>query len=93
MNMKNILDHYLGQEIGINIERPMRIDSATLKAVTDNYFTVVDEHKAYTHHFPYHSIIQIIEHTEGIDVGGLFEHKKHFNLVIKVGHMPEFTPL
>lgn len=91
--MKRILDNYLEQEIGINIERPLRIDSATLKMVTDSYFSVVDENKGYLHHFSYHSIIQIIEHPEGIDVGGLFEHKKHFNLVIKVGHIPEFTPL
>ena len=91
--MKSILEPYLDQEIGINIERPMRIDSATLKKVTDDFFTVIDEHKGYTHHFPHQSIIQVIEYREGIDVGGLFEHKKHFNLVIKVGHMPEFTPL
>jgi hypothetical protein len=91
--MKRILDNYLEQEIGINIERPLRIDSVTLKLVTDSYFTVVDENKGYQHHFSYTSIVQIIEHPEGIDVGGLFEHKKHFNLVIKVGHIPEFTPI
>jgi len=91
--MKRILDNYLNQEIGINIERPLRIDSATLTEVNDDYFTVVDENKGYNHHFSYESIVQIIEHPDGIDVGGLFEHKKHFNLVIKVGHIPEFTPL
>jgi hypothetical protein len=91
--MKRILDNYLEQEIGINIERPLRIDSAILKAVGDTYFSVIDESKGYLHHFSYTSIVQIIEHPHGIDVGGLFEHKKHFNLVIKVGHIPEFTPL
>lgn len=91
--MKTILDSYLGQEVGINIERPLRIDSAILKSVNADYFSVVDENKGYTHHFFYHSIIQIIEHPDGIDVGGLFEHKKHYNLVIKVAHMPEITPI
>ena len=91
--MKKILDPFLEKEIGINIERPLRIDSATLKAVTDDYFSVQDDTKGYTHHFPYNSIVQIIEHPDGIDVGGLFEHKKHFSLVIKIEHMPEFTPL
>lgn len=91
--MKRILDNYLGQEIGINIERPLRIDSATLKMVADSYFSVIDENKSYLHHFSYGNIVQIIEHPQGIDVGGLFEHKKHFNLVIKVGHIPEFTPM
>jgi len=91
--MKPILEKYLNQEIGINIERPLRIDSARLVATHDSFFSVVDEYKGYTHHFPYSSIVQVIENAAGIDVGGLFEHKKHFNLVIKVGHIPEFTPV
>ena len=91
--MKDILEKYVGQELGINIERPLRIDSVTLKSVHEHYFSVVDENKGYTHHFSYNCIIQIIEHPDGIDVGGLCEHKKHFNLVIKVGHIPEFTPM
>ncbi|MBT3726125.1 MAG: hypothetical protein HOG41_22370 [Gammaproteobacteria bacterium] len=91
--MKNILEKFFNREIGINIERPLRIDSVTLTSVSNNYFSVIDENKGYTHHFSYNSIIQIIEHQDGIDVGGLFEHKKHFNLVIKVGHIPEFTPM
>ena len=91
--MRVILEKFLNQEIGINIERPLRIDSVTLTSVDDGFFSVVDENKGYTHHFSYSSIIQIIEHLNGIDVGGLFEHKKHFNLVIKVGHIPEFTPM
>ncbi len=91
--MKTILEPYLDQEIGINIDRPLRIDSATLKKVCDDCFAVMDENKGYTHYFPYSSIVQVMEHSQGIDVGGLFEHKKHFVLVIKVGHIPEFTPV
>ena len=91
--MKEILEKYLDMEVGINIERPLRIDPAKLVATRETYFSVVDEYKGYTHHFSYNSIVQIIEHAGGIDVGGLFEHKKHFNLVIKVGHIPEFTPV
>ena len=91
--MQQILKPYLNQEAGINIERPLRIDAAKLIATQDSYFSVVDEYKGYTHHFPYSSIVQVIENAAGIDVGGLFEHKKHFNLVIKVGHIPEFTPV
>jgi len=91
--MQQILKPYLNQEVGINIERPLRIDAAKLIATQDSYFSVVDEYKGYTHHFSYTSIVQVIENAGGIDVGGLFEHKKHFNLVIKVGHIPEFTPI
>ena len=92
-DMKEILGNYLNQEIGINIERPLRIDSATLTSVNEQYFSVVDENKGYTHHFFYHNIIQVIEHPDGIDVGGFFEHKKHFSLVIKVAHIPEVSPI
>jgi hypothetical protein len=53
----------------------------------------VDENKGYTHHFFYHNIIQVLEHPGGVDVGGLFEHKKHFSLVIKVAHIPEIMPI
>jgi len=91
--MKTILKPYLGKEIGINVERPLRIDSAMLKTVSEDCFSIVDENKGYTHYFSYNSIVQIIEHPDGIDVGGLFEHKKHFILVIKVGHIPEFAPV
>jgi hypothetical protein len=91
--MKEILEEHLQQEVGINVERPLRIDAAVLTAVSDAHFSVIDENKGYTHHFPFSAIIQVIEHPEGIDVGGLFEHKKHFSLVIKVGHIQEITPI
>jgi hypothetical protein len=91
--MKDILANYIDHEIGINVERPMRIDPAILKSVHDDYFSVVDESKGYTHHFFFHNIIQVMEHPNGVDVGGLFEHKKHFSLVIKVAHIPEVMPV
>ena len=91
--MKKILQNYLDQEIGINVERPLRIDAAVLIAVDDAFFSIRDSYKGYIHHFSYNSIIQIIEHPDGIDVGGLFEHKQHFNLVVKIGHIQEYTPL
>lgn len=91
--MKSILEPYIGKEIGINIERPLRIDSAILKNARDDCFAIVDENKGYTHYFPYSSIVQVMEHPDGIDIGGLFEHTKHFVLVIKVSHIPEITPI
>ncbi len=91
--MKEILTPYIGQEIGINVERPLRIDSAILKRVCDDCFAIVDENMGYTHYYSFNAIIKVMEHPDGIDMGGLFEHKKHFVLVIKVGHIPEFTPI
>lgn len=89
--MKCILAKYLNKEVGINIEKAFRFESAQVVAVEDNYFSVVDEIQSYTHHFSYHSIVQIIENDGGVDVGGFLSHK-HFNVVIKVGHIIEFVP-
>jgi len=88
--MKDILTNYVGQEIGINLEKPFRIDSAKLKSVSDEHFSVIDKHHGYTHHFAYQSVVQIIEGEGGIDIGGLFTHKEHHNVIVKVGHLVEY---
>jgi hypothetical protein len=49
--MKSILVKYLNREVGINIENAFRFESAKISAVEDNYFSVVDENKSYTHHY------------------------------------------
>ena len=90
--MKCILAKYLNKEVGINIEKAFRFESAQVIAVEDNYFSVVDENQSDTHHFSYHSIVQIIENDNGVDVGGFLTHK-HFNVLIKVGHIIEFMPV
>ncbi len=90
--MQDILHKHLSNEIGINLERPHKIDAAVLITADQQFFSVIDADQGYTHHLPYSSIVQVIEHPDGIDVGGLFEHKK-FNLIIKVGHIHEFSPL
>jgi hypothetical protein len=89
--MKRILEKYLNKEVGINIENAFRFEAATITAVEDDYFSVVDENKSYTHHYSYHCIVQIIENDKGVDVGGFLSHK-HFTVVIKVGHIIEFGP-
>jgi hypothetical protein len=89
--MKSILVKYLNREVGINIENAFRFESAKISVVEDNYFSVVDENKSYTHHYSYNCIVQIIENEGGVDVGGFLSHK-HFNVVIKVGHIMEFGP-
>ncbi len=91
--MKGILEKYLDDEIGINYEKPFRIEAVTLVGVEKNYFSVFDHNNGYTHHFSYHSIVQIIEHQGGIDVGGFFTHKKHHTVVVKVGHLMEYVPV
>jgi len=89
--MKRILANYLNKEVGINIENAFRFESAQVVAVEDDYFSVIDENQSYTHHYSYNCIVQIIENDSGVDVGGFLSHK-HFNVVIKVGHIIEFGP-
>jgi len=86
--MKDVLKPYLNQTIGINYERPFKIDSAKLTSLRDTSFTIVDDSDGYTHHFSYSNILQIIEHEGGIDFRG-FLHKDHFTVIVKVGHLPE----
>ena len=90
--MKKVLEKYLNKEIGINHEKPFRFESAKLVELDEDYFSVIDHRKGYTHYFSYQSIVQIVEHQTGIDVGGLFTHKEHHLVVVKVGHLLEFAP-
>ena len=90
--MKDILIKYLNKEIGINFNRPFKIESAKLVAVDEAHFSIVDHTNEYTHHFSYMSIVQIIENADGVDISKLFTHKKHFEVVIKVGHILEYVP-
>ena len=90
--MNRILDNYLGQEIGINLEGPLHIDAAILTAVNSAFISLRTA-RGYVHHIPHQSILEIIEHADGIEVGGLFEHKQRFNLVIKIKHVTAYTPV
>ncbi len=92
MQMKSILEKYINKEVGINIENAFHFEAATVTAVEDDHFTVVDAKQSYTHHFSYGCIVQIIENEGGVDVGGFMSHK-HFSVAIKVGHiMPAIGP-
>ena len=90
--MKTVLQKYLNKDIGINFEKPFRIESAKLVALSDDYFSILDHRKGYTHYFRYESIVQIVEHQQGIDLGGFFTHKEHHLVVVKVGHLVEYIP-
>ncbi len=90
--MKDVLQNHIGKTIGLNYEKPFKIEAVELVKVAEDYFTIVDSHRGYTHHFSYSSIVQVMENAGGVDVGGLFTHKDHFELVIKVGHLIQYVP-
>lgn len=89
--MKNLLEKYVGRSVGCNVERAYQIEECRLESVSETYFTLVDAEASRRHHFLYGAIVQVVEDPEGVKVGGLFEHKKKFPLVIKVGHVVEFV--
>ena len=90
--MKELLEKHLHNKIGINCSKAFRIEAATLIHLGNEYFSVVEEETGYTRHFPWHNVIQIIEHPSGVEVGGLFSHKDKHAVVIKVGHLTEVVP-
>ncbi len=90
--MKEILEKHLNSEIGINVEKPFRIDTVKLVAIAESWFTVANEANENIYHVPFLNISKIIEHPGGVTVGGLFKQKRTYPLVVKIGHIVEYLP-
>ncbi len=91
--MRDIFERYVGKEIGMNVDKPFHLESFTVALVTDSYFTVSQETNNNLTHIPYQNIIRVLENElEGILVGGLFHQKKHYPLVVKIGHYVTSVP-
>lgn len=91
--MNEILERYVGSEIGINLIKPLHIESVTLDTVQDSYFTVTREKDGNKYHFPFSNVVKIIENSEGVTVGGFFSQKKTHPLVVKTGHIVDYLPM
>ena len=88
--MKDILKKHLGSEIGINLQGPTKLMTATLVAVEDSHFTVTHADDKTLYHFPYFAIAVVKENPEGVSYkGSVFHHKMDFKVVIRVGHVVE----
>ena len=91
--MKTLLDRYVGKEIGSNARKPYHLDPYILVAVQDTWFTLAQTDDSTQVHIPYENIVRVLENSEQkIHVGGLFQHKHDFNLIIKVGHVVTQVP-
>ena len=90
--MKTILAKYLHQEIGMNIEKPLHVETVKLTDVQDTFLTVTREKSGNTYHLPFLNIVKIIENPEGVLVGGLFKQKHKYPLVVKIGHLVDYVP-
>lgn len=91
--MREILEPFVGKEIGINARKPFQIDSYILESVSDSHFTVSHNADATRIHIPYRNVFRILEnHEEGIHVGGLFKQKHDYSLVVKIGFVVTSVP-
>ena len=66
---------------------------ATLTQAADTYFSAIGARDGVTHHYPYSSVIHVMEKEGGVEVGGLFTHKHAWTLVVKVGHVVDVGPM
>ena len=89
--MKELLGKYTNLEIGVNIVKPLHVELVTLKSVHDEYFTVAREKDGNAYHVPYLNIVKVIEIPDGAMVGGFFTQKKSYVLIVKIGHLVEYT--
>lgn len=87
--MKEILNKYLNEEIGLNLNVARRLDCAMLLGVRDCYFSVKNYDSEHIHHIPYTSVVDIIEDSSGIKTGGLFSTIHSFECAVRVGHIIE----
>ena len=91
--MKPLFDRYLQKKIGLNYHSPYHIDEATLIEAGESYFAALGEKDGITHYYPYSSVIHAMEKSDGVKIGGLFQHKQAFALVVKVGHIVDVGPI
>lgn len=90
--VKDLLWPHVGTEIGINVIRAYRIDSARLTVVHDTYFTVETDKDENTYHIPMMNIVKVLENPNGVKVGGFFKQHTSHSLVVKIGHVVEYAP-
>jgi hypothetical protein len=82
MSMRDVLEHYCGQRIGINATDPSRIDPATLVGVQGGCFVV--QTSGLTVHIPYSQIIKIAT-SDSADISvGFFGFGGNYSLIIRV---------
>jgi hypothetical protein len=91
--MKALFERYLQKKFGLNYRTAYHIDEATLTLAADTYFAAEGERDGVTHYYPYSSVIHVMEKEGGVEVGGLFTHKRAWTLVVKVGHVVDVGPM
>ena len=87
--MYKLLEKYINQEIGINVESPTRYQKAKLVEVTEDYLTVLLEKKGIYFTFPLRWVLNIITAKGGnVSIGVL---GKDYPVVIEVYHLVVYS--
>ena len=81
--VKDLLDKYQGQSIGINYDNSAEIREAQLVEANGEYFSVFVNDKSLHYTYPLKTILTIIEGKDGVEAGDSPKISK-FNAVIKV---------
>ena len=84
--MNELLQKYIGENIGINFKNVKRYDYAKLIKVEKDYFAVEDSRSRITYSYSYTSILNIIEADGGLSSGSFFDKRK-YPVCIEVYHL------
>jgi hypothetical protein len=64
--MRQVLERFINQKIGVNCEEPDKIRGGVVTAVVDGFFTVFLTDIECHVHIPFHSVFEILESKKGI---------------------------
>ena len=84
--MKELLEKYEGEAIGINFDDPAEIKGARLAKVNEDHFSIMDPENELVHSYPYSDILSIVEGAEGVPID-TSDEKPTFPVVIRVMHL------
>ena len=82
--IKNLLEKYKGQIIGINYDDPKTTKEAKLISAGEDYFSIFLAETGLLYSYPLKNIISVVEGLDG--VGDDVEKKSNFSMAIHVYH-------
>jgi hypothetical protein len=84
-SIKQLLQPYVGESVGMNYQVPTVIKAVKLLSVNDDYFSVHVEEDETVFSYPLLNILSVTENIEGITTGRA-KNTATFSIIIKVSH-------
>ncbi|MDI6767102.1 MAG: hypothetical protein QME52_09800 [Bacteroidota bacterium] len=88
--MNELLQKYVGQDIGINFKEVKKYDYAKLLTVETDYFTVQDPETNIRYSYSFRWLLNVVEGEGGISTVGVFS-SKNFPVCIEVFHLVVYS--